>query len=132
MKPDEARRRHLAAKQRRAAAGEMLEEAITSGITKVRPDLIPTEEDRVAAARRVRELISQANRQPKGARRSKTLDRLILALARLVYVERVLALDRLERAGLTPPALWEMSSIGPDDLRDRLASMRGESRVEVE
>lgn len=117
----------------RAARGEALEAHLQAGgeTSAVVPELIPTDGDLTDATRDVRRLIRRAERAPRGPRRNKVLDDLVVAIGRLVFVERVMELDRLERAGLTPARLVVMSKIGPDDLRARLARFQGETGLEV-
>jgi hypothetical protein len=49
----------------------------------------------------------------------------------LIYVERVIALDDLERAALTPAALFRLSFVSPEDLERLRARMAGRSEVET-
>jgi hypothetical protein len=51
-------------------------------------------------------------------------------MARLIYVERVIALDDLERAALTPAALFRLSFVSPEDLERLRARMAGRSEVD--
>lgn len=122
--------------QQRTARGQALEDFLhgDGDNRRVVASLIPLEADLVVAQREVRKLMRRADRSVRGPSRSKILDDLVGALARLVFVERVLEMDRLERAALTPAQLAEMSRvIGPEDLQARLAGFRGEgSRVEVD
>lgn len=133
MKPDEARRRRKLVEQMRAARGEALDAYLRGEKPggRVVPDLIPDEAERGRAVDVVRRLAAQADRTARGSRaRSVKMDQLVLAVARLVAVERVLALDPLERAGLTPRRLGEIADgIRPADLTERLAVMHGESRT---
>lgn len=133
MKPDEARRRRKAMEVQKAAAGERLEAHLKSGGdgNVVVPDLIPGERDLVEVQREVRKTVRRAERTPRGAKRDKVLDDLVGLIARLVYVERVLAKDELERAALTPLQLVLLGRLAPTDLRARLDRMMGETEIEV-
>lgn len=133
MKPKEARARRAAAAREREAAGERLTAFLAGGgdRSQVVPELIPDDADHVAANRAVRQLIRQAERQPRGAARTRKVDELIAAMARLVFVERVMALDALERAGLTPARLVVMARVREDDLHARLRQMKGETDLVV-
>lgn len=134
MKPAEARRRRQLAEQAAAARGAALEAFLrlrAGAAETVVPDLIPDEAEGRRALREVRRLAQAAERQPKGSSgRGRKMDQLVFAVGRLVAVERVLAMDVLERAALTPRALAEIADgIRPEDLRERLASLHGESRT---
>ncbi|HEY4094509.1 MAG TPA: hypothetical protein VGM33_03315 [Baekduia sp.] len=116
-----------------AARGEALT-AFLKGeepTTKVVPELIPTEKHLREALGEVRRLSRAAERQSKGSRgRGRKMDQLVFAMGRLVAIERVMEMDPLQRAGLTPARLAVIAdSIRPDDLRARLASLHGESRT---
>lgn len=133
MKPPEARRRRQAAEAQVAARGAALEaflkgERPTSGVV---PDLIPDEVEGRRALRDVRRLALAAERHPKGSSgRGRKMDQLVFAVGRLVAIERVLAMDPLERAALTPRELARIADgVRPEDLRARLASLHGESRT---
>lgn len=129
MKPHEARAMRLRQDQAKAARGAQLEEYLHNGgaTTEVVPHLIPTEADLQQAVGEVRALVRRANRTRKGSRRMKVLDQLVSAAGRLVFVERVLELDRLERAALTPARLVAMSKLGAGDIRERMARWQGEA-----
>ena len=132
MKPQQARAMRLRQDAERAARGDALESYLQSGqpTTTVQPDLIPDGTALTVARREVRSLVRRAERTPRD-RRGDVLDDLLFALARLVFVERVMAKDRLERAALTPARLAVMSRVSPDDLRRRLSELQGEPRVAV-
>jgi hypothetical protein len=83
-----------------------------------------------AAARAVREAVSRAGRAEAG-KRWRALDDVKNAMARLVYVERVLALDDLERAALTPTDLYRLSFVSREDLARVWVRMAGRSEVET-
>jgi hypothetical protein len=132
VKPDEARRRRKAREKQAAAHAERLEHFLRTGAPRdqVRPDLIPGAEDHRAASREVRELVKRAERTPKGPRRARVLDQLMVAMGRLVFVERVLSIeDPVARASLTPARLVALSEIGPDDLTALWLRMKGEGAV---
>lgn len=133
MKPKDLRDLRRVREQARAARGEVLETFLRGDRPqdKLVPELIPDEAERRRALREVRRLALAAERQAKGSKgRGRKMDQLVFAVGRLVMVERVLEMDRLERAALTPRALAEIADgIRPDDLRSRLASLRGEGRT---
>ncbi len=125
MKPAEARARHIEAQRRREVIGQEVFDYVEAGGATMRPvprDMLPSDATLVEVRREVRKLIARCERAPRGARRSKAMDKLILAMGRLLFVERVLALDPLERAALSPARMVELSLVSPDDLRARLAA----------
>lgn len=133
MKPNEVRRRRQMVERQRAARGEALEEFVRGGgdTAKVDPALIPGQDELEAAQRTVRKLLRKAERTPR-AKRAKVLDELVVAMARLVFCEAVMALDPLERAGLAPARLVQMSrGITSEVLQVRLAEWRGDFGLEV-
>jgi hypothetical protein len=135
MKPDEARRRRKAREADERSHAERLEHFLRTGEPRdqVRPELIPTAEDHRAASREVRELVKRAERTPKGARRAKVLDQLMVAMARLVFVERVMEIeDDVARASLTPARLVALSVIEPGDLEKVWLRMKGDGAVLLE
>lgn len=132
MKPAEARARRKKAERERAARGDRLEHFLRTGAPRdqVNADLIPGAEEHRAASREVRELVKRAERTPKGPRRGKVLDQLMVAMARLVFVERVIAIDDpVARAALTPARLVALSVIEPGDLEKLWGRMKGEGAV---
>lgn len=133
MKPNEIRAMRLRQDAAREARGRALEEFLQSGerTDRVVPELIPDRAAHAVAVREVRKLVRLAERTPRGPRRGKLLDELIGAMARLVFVERVMAKDELERAALTPAALVLLSRVGREDLKGLYDRMRGESGLEV-
>jgi hypothetical protein len=132
VKPAQARRLREAREAAQAARGEALEAFLRTGepADTVRPELIPGAAEHREASRQVREAVSRAGRAGWG-KREKALDEVVRAAARLVFVERVLNLDELERAALTPAALYRLSFVSRDDLRRLLARMAGRSEVET-
>jgi hypothetical protein len=131
VKPAEARRCRQAAERQRAAHGERLEHFLRTGQPRdqVNPDLIPTDADHREIVRRVRSLCRQAERTPRGPRRAGLLDELLLAMARQVFVERVVGLEPVDRAVLTPARLVALSVIEPGDLEALWRRMKGEGGV---
>lgn len=131
VKPAEARRRRKAAEHQRAAHGERLEHFLRTGEPRdqVQPDLIPTEADHRDVVRRVRSLCRQAEKTPRGPRRAALLDDLLLAMARQVFVERVMRLEPADRAVLSPARLVVLSVIEPGDLEALWRRMKGEGAV---
>jgi hypothetical protein len=132
VKPAQARRLREAREAAQAARGEALEAFLRTGepADTVRPELIPGAAEHREASRQVREAVSRAGRADV-SKRQKALDELTRAMARLIYVERVIALDDLERAALTPAALFRLSFVSPEDLERLRARMAGQSEVET-
>jgi hypothetical protein len=132
MKPDQARRLRQAREAAEAARGEALEAFLRTRepADTVRPELIPGAAEHREAVRAVREAVSRASRADV-SRRRKALDELTRAMARLVFVERVIDLDELERAALTPARLFALSFVSPGDLERLRARMAGRSEVET-
>jgi hypothetical protein len=131
MKPNEARRMARAQEAAKAARGEALEHFLRTGEPRdvVRPDLIPDAADHREASREVRRLTNLARRAPAGPRRNGLLDELTRAMRRLIYVERVLELDPLARAALTPARLVMLSSTSAEDVRALYNRMAGASAL---
>jgi hypothetical protein len=111
MKPAQARRLREAREAAQAARGEALEAFLRTGepADAVRPELIRAE----------------------AGKRRRALDDVKNAMARLVYVERVLDLDDLERAALTPTDLYRLSFVSREDLARVWVRMAGRSEVET-
>jgi hypothetical protein len=132
VKPAQARRLREAREAAQAARGEALEAFLRTGepADTVRPELIPGAAEHREAARRVREAVSRAGRAEAG-KRWRALDDVKNAMARLVYVERVLDLDDLERAALTPTDLYRLSFVSREDLARVWVRMAGRSEVET-
>ena len=130
MKPTEARNRYKALAQARAVRGERLESVLRHGAEpdKPRPDLVPTEQDKTNAKRRYRQCCREAA-GVRGRKKEAWLDLAVVELARLIYIERVLALDPLDRAALTPARLTMLSVVDPDEIRRRFDALQeGEDR----
>jgi hypothetical protein len=132
VKPAQARRLREAREAAQAARGEALEAFLRTGepADTVRPELIPGAAEHREASRAVREAVSRAGRVDARKYR-KAVEDVRRAMARLIYVERVLALDDLERAALTPAALYRLSFVSPEDLERLRARMAGRSEVET-
>lgn len=118
------------------ARRSMIEAAIHGGQGE-RPiaEVIPQPEDLDDARRELRRRLRQADRAPAGAPRQRKLDLVIPAMARVIYLERVMKHDRLERAALTPRALRDLMDISRDDLQDKLTELRfgvGVDPVEID
>lgn len=118
MKPADVR----ALRQRKEAARETrartLEDFIATGerTDRVVPELIPDDVAHAVAVREVRKAIKLADRTPQGPRRAKLIDELRAAMRWLIYVERVMALDPVERAALTPARLVVLGRVGREDM----------------
>lgn len=113
----------------KAARGEALEEFLRTGqpSDKVVPELIPTAETRDAVYKEVVAAIRLADRQPRGPRRNRKLDAVVAPVARLEAIERVLALDPLQRAALTPQRLIVIAgNVSPADVHARFLSVRAD------
>jgi hypothetical protein len=131
VKPRDARAAVKSREAIAAARGVELEHRLRTGeeLDAVVPELIPDEDDLVVVLRDLRKALQVAKRRPKGAARSKALDEAIGLIARLVYVERVLALDRLDRASLTPRRLSALSTVTKPTLQTRYGQMLLEERA---
>jgi hypothetical protein len=126
MKPREAQARVRARQQANERRGAALERYLKAEepMDEVRPELIPDAAAHREAVREVRRLVRQSDRTPRSPRRDKVLDELVAAMRRLIYVERVLELEPLERAGLTPARLVVLSRTSVADV-SRLAERMG-------
>lgn len=128
MKPGEARARKQILEAQRAARGERMERFLRDGgdVEQVQPELIPTEDDRAAADRELRQALHEVERLDRHSRRrTKLMDsKVIPAMAKVIYIDRVLRLDPLERAGLRPRQLAALSMIRPSDLQTKLGELR--------
>lgn len=125
MKPDQARRMQKAREAQRAALGDALMD-FAGDKRQVVVDLIPKAEDLEKTLKTMWKLVRQTERTPRGPRRNKKLDELMLLVGRVVYLERVMALEPLERAGLTPFALFELSKMAPSDIVARVKVLNGQ------
>jgi hypothetical protein len=132
VKPAQARRLREAREAAQAARGEALEAFLRTGepADTVRPELIPGAAEHREASRQVREAVSRADRAG-AVKYRKAISDVRNAMARLIYVERVLRLDPLERAALTPTDLYRLSFVSPEDLERLRARMAGRSEVET-
>ena len=125
-------RRKIERKERereRAARGEALEAFLRTGRPKdeVVPELIPTEETRDEAYKALVGAIRLAERQPRGPARNRKLDACIAPAARLEAIERVLRLDRLARAALTPQRLLVIAQgVTKEDVHQRFLLVRAD------
>jgi hypothetical protein len=119
------------------ARRQMIEAAIHGGAgERPIPEVIPEPEDLVDAQRELREACRQADRAPRGPARNRKMDaKVIPAMARVIYLERVMELDRLERAALTPRRLRDFMDITRDDLQGKLTELRfavGQETVDLD
>jgi hypothetical protein len=132
VKADEARRVHRARETARENRARGLEEFLRTGerTDRVVPELIPDSTALTVATRDVRRLVRICERTPHG-QRARKLDELRAAMRWLIYVERVMALDPLERAALTPAALSLLGRVSREDVLALYDRMRGASGVEV-
>jgi len=127
MKPNEARQQHLAREQARKVRGERLEAVLKTGAApdKPRPDLVPTATDKRNTLRQYRRFARLAAGEMQGsAKYEQFLELLIVELARLIYIERCLALDELDRASLTPARLMVLSVVDPAEIKRRLDALQ--------
>lgn len=130
MKPSELRAARKRAEQHRADKEKRLADLIREGrnvLDKVDPDVIPTEEDFREAVDHMNVVIRRLERGYRGPgaakRRGRDSDELLVRMATVVVYERVVDMDPILRAGLTPARLVALSAIVPADieyLRDRL------------
>lgn len=136
MKPEEARRRRRLIETAKAARGEKLELLLQGkrSIDVVDREAIPTAEDLVKAKREFKRIVrrmSGTSKLTNAGRYDDYLNELMVCLARIVFIERVLALDPIERASLTVAQVVALSGISPADLTRRLAKLRGETGIVV-
>lgn len=131
MKATDARRLRRARDAQREARERGLEEFLRTGerTEAVIPELIPDESELKAATREVLRLVRVCERTPRG-RKARKLDELRAAMRRLVYAEKVMALDPVERAGLTPARLTMFQAgITADDVGALYRRMAGDSSL---
>jgi hypothetical protein len=119
-----------------AARRQMIEAVIHNGAGEHPiPELIPKPEDLDDAQRELRRACRQADRAPHGVARARKVDAgVIPAMARVIYLERVMKLDLLARAALTPRQLRDFMDITRKDLQDKLTELRfgvGTESVEI-
>jgi hypothetical protein len=137
VKPNELRARRKREQEAAKVRGEKLEAFLRSGEPKdlPAPHLAPDDSDRVAVLREYRRLVRLAAGEMRGtAKHASLLDRAVVQLARLVFIERVLAVERSDpvaRLALTASDLVRLSVVDPEEIRARLNALQGESRVEV-
>lgn len=133
MKPQEARRQRLALEQAAKVRGERLEAVLRHGAApdKPRPDLVPDEHDKARTLRDYRRFARLAAGETQGStKRDRLLDLAVVELARLIYIERVLELDPLDRAALTPARLTMLSVVDPAEIRRRFEALQGDDDLE--
>lgn len=131
LKPASERRKieRKAREREKAARGEALEEFLRSGrpVDKVVPELVPTEEDRDRVQKELVDAMRLAERQPRGPGRNRKLDACVSVAARLEAIERVLAMDVLARAALTPQRLSVIAhAVSPEDVHQRFLLVRAD------
>lgn len=136
MKPDELRRRRKLAETAKAARGEKLELMLKGKqpIDVVEREAIPTEADLQKVRRefnRIARRIGKTNKLTNRGRYNDYLNELMVCLARMIFIERVLEKDALERASLTVAQLVALSAIEPAHLTRRLGRLRGETGIVV-
>jgi hypothetical protein len=130
MKPNELRARRKREEQAAKVRGEKLERYLQDGEPRndPAPDLVPDEADRTAVLREYRRLARLAAGEPVGTpKRDLLLDKTAVQLARLVFIERVLALaesDPLAHAALSAVDLVRLSVISPAEIRRRLDDLQ--------
>lgn len=120
MKPAEIREMRQRQEAERVARGRALEEFLLTDAPrdKVVPELIPDSIALAFADREARKLIRLIERTPRGGRRVRLMDELLLeVMPRLVFVQRVMAKDELERAALTPADLVMLSRVDWDAVK---------------
>lgn len=122
MKPEQLRQLRRGQKLAREARGERLQAFLEAGgdPNEVRPELIPTEQDRRRLESRIRTGARQAELHPKGAARNRKVAALIPLVAELCVIERVLAMDPLARAALRPAQLVVLARTGPEEMRAKV------------
>jgi hypothetical protein len=127
VKPGQLRARRKAVEAVKAGADEVRAAFLADGVNPLdRVDVgqIPTEMDYERGVRELSALARQAERQPRGAARNRKVDQMLPIAARLVVIGRVLEMERLERAALTPRKLQAMAAqVTPDDMRALVARL---------
>ena len=130
MKPFEARRRRAARIHAKAMHSERMQAALADTPDRPTPHLVPDEPDRVHTLREYRRMARLAAGEAVGSSKfDRYLDRMIVELVRLIWIERVLALDPLERAALTPARLVVLSMVEPGEIKRRLGALQDGSEV---
>jgi hypothetical protein len=110
--------------------GEKLERYLQDGEPRndPAPELVPDDGDKTAVLREYRRLARLAAGEPVGTpKRDLLLDKTAVQLARLVFIERVLALeesDPLAHAALSAVDLVRLSVISPAEIRRRLDDLQ--------
>lgn len=137
-KPDELRARRVAREKFEQAEREYgLEQARRSLLALPEGPapraMVPDESDLRVIAREIRKSARYAEQSRRDAgKRDRHMLAVIGRTAWLVYIERVLALDELQRAGLTSSQLAAFAAVSWADVRGRLALMtKGNARVSV-
>lgn len=140
MKPADLRRRRKHNEQAAKVRGEKLEHYLQTGEPRdlPTPELVPDEGDKTAVLREYRRLARLAAGEQQGTpKRDVLLDKAAVQLARLVYIERVLALresDPTAHAALTATDLTRLSVVAPAEMLRRLNVLQGDelpSELEV-
>lgn len=126
MNPEQLREQKRRAKLVGQAQSEKLQEYLRAGgdPDTVVADLIPGREDQVRLERAIKALAVKAQAHPAGSKkRSRKLDQITPLVAELCVVERVLALEPLQRAGLRPSQLAEMAHTSPEEMRGKISEL---------
>lgn len=136
VKPEEARRRRKLIETAKAARGDRLELMLQGKkpIDVVDREAIPTEDDLERQKREFKKItrrLAKTNKLTNRGRYNDYLDELMVCLARIVFIERVLERDPIERASLTVAQVVALSAITPGQLSARLARLRGETGIVV-
>lgn len=134
MKPEEARRRRKADEAVRDAMDEQLAAFLKGDnpLDEIVPGLIPTDAERVRILGEIKRLGRRAVASGRGSRQYRHRMEEIKALAaRLVFVDRVLEMDRLERAALTPRMLRDMCWVSWMDVKAKVAELSGQEGSDV-
>lgn len=129
MKPGELLEARKRAAYHRAEKEKNLEDWVhgKNPLNEVNGDLIPTMDDFREAVDNMNIVLRRMERGFHGPgaakRKQRTADELLVRMATVVVYERVVDMDPIERAGLTPARLVALSKIEQKDieyLRDRL------------
>lgn len=132
MKPQAARALRKQREMAEKIRSDDLNAYLTSDAPKGRvvPELIPTETELAGSLREYRRQVRLAAGEGRHSeKRNLLLDRALVALAHVVYVERVLALDQVARMALTPADLQRLSMVSQNDIWQRFNRLQRQEEM---
>ena len=130
MKPQQARELRKRVERAEEIRGEKLQAYLTADepVDEPKPELVPTAEDKTATLREYRRLVRLAAGEMRGSEKhGYYLDRAIVMLARLVFIERALALadeDPVAHMALTAGDLVRLSIVDPEEIARRFRALQ--------